>query len=140
MSCNDHHDIVDVTVAYCYALDEKRFDDLASVFTDDAIVDYGTAVCVGVDAVIDKVSTSVAHLDATTHLVSNHRVAVDGDRATCSCYLISQHVRKGTLGGDHYMIAGRYDDELVRTPDGWRISSRRLTRVWSEGNRETVNR
>lgn len=140
MSCNDHHAIVDVTVAYCYALDEKSFDDLASVFTEDATADYGTAICEGVDAIIAKVSTSVAHLDATTHMVSNHRVAVDGDTATCSCYLISQHVRKGAAGGDLYMIAGRYDDDLVRTDDGWRISARRLTRIWSDGNRGVAHR
>jgi hypothetical protein len=136
----DHIAIVDVVVLYCEALDRRRFDDLHKVFTPDARVDYGTVVCEGVDAVIDKVMTSIAHLDATMHTVSNHRVTVDGDSAVHSCYLHGQHVMVGTPGGELYVIAGRYDDRLVRTPDGWRIAERTLTRVWTDGNREVVRR
>jgi SnoaL-like domain len=136
----DRLGIVDVAVAYCEALDRRRFDDLHDVFLPDARVDYGTSVCEGVEAVIDKVRTSIAHLDVTQHLVANHRVALDGDAATHSCYLHAQHVRKGTPGGELYVIAGRYDDRLVRTPAGWRIAERVLTRLWTDGNREVVRR
>ena len=59
---------------------------------------------------------------------------LDGDRARSTCYLQAQHVGTGTEGGDHFIIAGRYDDELVRTPDGWRIRDRRLDIVWTSGN------
>ena len=36
--------------------------------------------------------------------------------------------------GRTYIMAGRYEDHLVRTPDGWRIADRTLTIDWTEGN------
>ena len=135
---DDKQQIVDLTVRYCYALDERRFEDLRSVFTPDATADYASALCNGVGEIVDYVRSRIGHLDATQHLVANHQVAVNGDGATCSCYLHAQHVRAGTPGGELYMIAGRYDDTLARTADGWRITNRVLTRVWTEGNRDVV--
>jgi hypothetical protein len=38
----------------------------------------------------------------------------------------------------NYVIAGRYEDELVRTADGWRVSFRRLVVVWTDGNLAVV--
>jgi len=42
-------------------------------------------------------------------------------------------VRVKDAGGDNFIIAGRYEDELLRTPDGWRISFRRLVVMWTQG-------
>lgn len=136
----DRQAIIDLTIAYCYALDERNFEALGSIFTPEATVDYGTTFCDGLAAIVEKVRVSITPLDATTHIVSNHFVQVDGDRATCSCYLMAQHLKRGTPGGDLYMIAGRYDDELVRTVDGWRIRTRRLQRIWNDGNPEVARR
>jgi hypothetical protein len=72
--------------------------------------------------------------------VGNVVVAVDGDEATADCYLISQHIRQGTPGGDHYLLGGRYSDRVVRTPAGWRIAHRTLHRMWTTGNRDVVRR
>ncbi len=36
------------------------------------------------------------------------------------------------------MIAGYYDDRLVRTSHGWRIQSKKLVVRWSEGNRHIM--
>ena len=136
----DRQAIVDLTIAYCYALDGRRFDDLDAIFTDDAKTDYGSITCDGLDEIKEKVRVSISPLDATTHMVMNHVVRIDGDRATSSCYLLSQHLKAGTPGGDLYMIAGRYEDDVVRTDDGWRIAFRRLVRVWTDGNREVGRR
>ncbi|WP_202238665.1 nuclear transport factor 2 family protein [Streptomyces sp. SN-593] len=32
------------------------------------------------------------------------------------------------------MIGGRYDDRLTRTADGWRITRRKVTVPWTQGN------
>jgi SnoaL-like domain len=73
-------------------------------------------------------------------LVGNIVVDVRGDEATAYCYLISQHIRQDTPGGDHYLLGGRYTDHVVRTPDGWRIAHRTMHRMWASGNREVVQR
>ncbi|MSW21594.1 MAG: hypothetical protein F2873_11935 [Actinobacteria bacterium] len=42
------------------------------------------------------------------------------------------------LYGTESTMAGRYDDDLVRTPTGWRISHRRLVATWADGNPRVV--
>jgi SnoaL-like domain len=79
-------------------------------------------------------------MSASQHLISNVVVRLDGDRAESSCYLQAQHVRTGTAGGDNFIIAGRYDDQLVRGPDGWRIRERRLAVLWTDGNPAVAGR
>jgi len=57
-----------------------------------------------------------------------------GEKATVRSYFQAQHVRMEAEGGEHFMIGGRYDDQMVRTPDGWRIATRQVSGMWSQGN------
>jgi len=131
---DDHKAITDLTIAYAWMLDERQFDDLREVFTDDAIGDLAGIHSEGLDAIIDRIRRALSPLDATQHVLANHQIRVDGDSATCRCYLIAQHVKRGTPGGDNHLIAGTYDDALTRTPAGWRVTHRTLTVTWTEGN------
>ena len=136
----DQQAIVDVAVRYCWALDERQYDDLRQVFTPEATATLGGEDLVGVDAIIERVDRALTPLDASQHMVGTHQVVVDGDRATARCYLHAQHVKRGTEGGDNFIFAGIYADELVRTSDGWRIAHRTLTGVWTEGNPAVTGR
>jgi hypothetical protein len=131
--------IVDLTITYTWLLDHGPHADLAQVFTPDAFALLGGTECHGAEAIIDRVDRALSRLTISQHIVANHQVAIDGDEATCRCYFQAQHVLVGTDGGDNYIIAGRYDDRLVRTPDGWRIAHRVLTVDWTEGNRSVVH-
>ena len=53
-------------------------------------------------------------LTLSHHMVSNHVVEIEGDKARCKCYFQAQHVRNSTPGGVNFVIAGKYEDELVR--------------------------
>lgn len=133
--------IGELLAVYCTALDQRDWARLHDVFAPEATCDYGSLGSPqGVAEIIRLISSTLQALDATQHLIGNVTVSVDGDEATAGCYLISQHVRAGTAGGEHYMIGGRYADRLVRTPQGWRITSRTLHRMWTSGNREVVQR
>ena len=129
----DRQAIVDLTIAYCYALDDRRFDDLDQVFTPDATADLGRRLDSRA-AIKDRIRDALVPLDASQHLVATHQVRVDEDRATGRCYLQAQHVRTGTDGGSLFIVAGRYDDRYVRTADGWRIEHRSLVVLWTDGN------
>jgi hypothetical protein len=129
----DRAAITDVTIRYCWALDTKDWAVLDTVFTEDANGDLLEDV-VGRVAIKKRVETALSHMDETQHLISNHQIVVQGDTATCRCYLQAQHVRKAAHGGPNFIIAGRYEDELKRTPEGWRISFRRLVVMWTDGN------
>jgi hypothetical protein len=129
----DRAAITDVTIRYCWALDTKDWAVLDTVFTEDANGDLLEDV-VGRVAIKKRVETALSHMDETQHLISNHQIVVQGDTATCRCYLQAQHVRKAAHGGPNFIIAGRYEDELKRTADGWRITFRRLVVMWTDGN------
>ena len=136
----DEKAIIDVTIAYTWALDTRSFDDLRQVFAPDAVGDLGGRHCEGIDAIIARIQEPLSKLDVTQHVVTNHQVRVDGDTAGCRCYLVGQHVKKGTEGGDTFIMAGVYEDELARTADGWRIVHRTLTIHWTDGNPAVVGR
>lgn len=131
----DERNIVAVAVRYCRALDTKDWPALRTVFLDDATAQLGRPTMItGIDAIVDRITAALEHLDVSQHLVGNHEVAVDGDTATHRCYFQAQHVRASAKGGANYIIAGRYEDRLTRTDGGWRIAHRTLTVMWTEGN------
>lgn len=129
-----------VTIAYTWALDTKDFERLRDVFLPDATAQLGGTWCDGIDAIIARISSALSPLDDSQHLIGNHEVVVDGDTATCRCYLQAQHVRQVPEGSPNFIVAGRYEDRLERTPAGWRIRHRDLITMWTEGNPAVVRR
>ena len=129
----DQQDIVDLTIAYTWALDTKQFADLRDVFLPDATADLRDVECDGIDAIIARIEGALTPLAATQHLIGNQQVRVDGDTATCRTQLLAQHVLPAASGGNTFIVAGVYEDDLVRTPDGWRIRRRILRQTWSAG-------
>ena len=135
----DERDIVALAARYCRALDTKDWPLLSEVFVPDATAELGTASLLeGLDAITARIRPALGYLDDSQHLVGNHEVSVDGDTGTHRCYLQAQHIRKVADGSPNYMIAGRYEDRVRRTPDGWRIVHRTLTVMWTEGNLTVV--
>jgi ketosteroid isomerase-like protein len=132
----DRAAIVDTAVAYATALDSRDWAKLRALFTDDACWEYTSSGerLFGPDAIVARISTSLQRFDATHHLNGNHVASVHGDQAQHTCYYQAQHVRLGLPDGEKFLAAGRYDDRLRRSPDGWRFTQRTITSVWCEGN------
>jgi ketosteroid isomerase-like protein len=129
--------IIDVTIAYTWALDTHDWDALDDVFTPDATASLLVEL-EDREAIKERIRRALTPLDDSQHMVSNHDVRVDGDTATSRCYLHAQHVRHAAEGGPNYIVAGRYEDRFTRTPDGWRIAHRTLTVMWTDGNRKVI--
>jgi len=133
--CADRQAIRDLQNDYAFSIDTGDYDRLDEIFTRDVVADYGAAGYLeGVQAVKDACRQALEPLTAVQHINGNHIVRIDGDTATASCYFHVHQHREDTDGGDHFEMGGRYDDELVRSPAGWRIRRRTLTIIWSEGN------
>ena len=131
---------VDLCVGYAFALDDRDWDRLRACFTPDVTsVYHGVGELQGYDAIEELCRGALEQLDASQHLLGNHLVDVDGDEAEATCYFQAEHVRTGTEGGDNFTVAGRYDDRLVRTGDGWRIAHRRQTVLWMNGNPDVLS-
>ena len=131
----DKQQIQELQVRYSLAIDGGRYDDLDHIFTADVLSDYGHAGAHhGVEPIKQMCREALDPLTAAQHQNGNHWADVDGDTAVAGCYFTVQQYRQGTEGGEHFRMGGRYDDELVRTPEGWRIRRRTLRVLWSEGN------
>jgi hypothetical protein len=143
----DRQAVIDLTIAYAWIIDHGRRDRLSEIFTNDAVFtlrdirgEGSERSFDGIDQIIAKIDGSIGRLSISQHLISNQKVEIDGNNATCGCYLQAQHTLRGTTGGDNYIMAGRYMDELVRTDAGWRITQRVLTIDWLDGNPEVLRK
>jgi hypothetical protein len=68
----------------------------------------------------------------TMHHITNHVVDVDGDEAGGITYTLAYHLCDDEDGERIETLGVTYSDTYVRTADGWRIHTRRATRVWSQ--------
>jgi len=137
----DERDIVATAIRYTWALDLHNWDELDDVFVAAATACFMTSQTIeGRDAIKSRISTSLGRMDASQHIVSNHEVILDGDTARHRCYMHAQHVRTVPEGPPLFIIAGRYEDDMVRTSAGWRISHRDLIMMWSDGNEAVIRR
>ena len=131
----DQLEIRNLISRYCWALDKNDEELFHQVFAPDATADLGGVHCVGIDAILARIRQALGHLDASQHITGSQEISLCGDTAKSRAYLFAQHVRKAAPAGPHYVVAGEYVDDLVRTPHGWRIQYRTLNVIWTEGNR-----
>ena len=119
----DHLSIRDLSARYNRAADDADGAAFAATFTPDGRLDVGgKTVCTG----SQQLAAFVAKPRGTVHVTADAVVELNGDEATQACTLI---LFRRSRDGQHVVLenTGRYEDELVRTPDGWRFAVRRIT-------------
>ncbi len=137
----DRAEIHDVLIRYGWAIDTKDWDLLDTCFTDDAEVDYSSnpggkkGPYKQIRSWLEKM---ISAFPVTQHLMSNMDVKVSGDTATARTMVTNPQGAATREGPLHFFYVGaRYDDQFVRTPDGWRIKLRVETTLWFEGTLPT---
>lgn len=134
----DRYEIAALISRLDQLLDEQRFDDLRSVYTDDVTVDFPMSAgqVQGVDVLADFGRRRFAAFERTQHLSTNHLIELDGDRATVRVDQISIHVQRAEAPGSHF-DAGVVDRfEAVRTTDGWRLARAQAGPIWTSGDED----
>lgn len=127
--------IRDLQNYYSYSIDSGEYDNLDNVFLPNAIADYGAAGFLdNLDDIKETIRGALEPLTVAQHVNGNEWAEIDGDAAAAGCYFRVHMHREGVPGGEHFEMGGRYDDELVRTVDGWRFAKRTITLLWSDGN------
>ena len=129
-----------LTARYCWAIDSLDRSELEQCFMPDATAVLGTGMVSGIEAIWSRIHGVLSLLDASQHVLGSHLVDVHGDEARSRCYFVAQHIKHKAEGGPHYVVAGKYEDDMVRTTDGWRIKHRVLTSIWTEGNLQMFER
>ena len=129
----DRVEILDVVTRYFTSIDHRDFERLRTVFTEDASGDFdGKAVGPGIEALLDFFAgrgrvdfpVDVAEIQVSHHLIANHEVRIDGDRAVAETFATAHLVDRPAEGSRLRTRGLRYQDELVRTDAGWRIDRR----------------
>jgi hypothetical protein len=150
----DYYEIEQLMYRYAHAIDTCANDgyNYADVFTDDGtFVDYfseegfshqGLVRAVGRQALAnisgggERGCENVGWKD-WSHLMINPVITPTPEGATGRVYLVVI----GEQGPDHAQRFGGYEDEFVRTPDGWRIKRRTHVRnkAWSHPLLQSVD-
>jgi ketosteroid isomerase-like protein len=124
----DQQDIAAVLLRYATGIDRRDWPLFRTVFTDDCKLDYGEiGSFTGVDAITEFMQQAHAMAGHTMHRLTNQVIAVDGDAAEARTY-VDALIMVGDSGSG-VNAAGFYDDELVRTDDGWRVAKRHFVQV-----------
>lgn len=122
------HDITQVLVRYATGIDRRDWELFRTCFTPDCRAEYqDVGNWDGADAITEFMTVTHADVGHTLHRLSNIAISVQDDEATARTYVDAVLMAQDGASGVNAL--GFYDDRLVRTPDGWRISHRTFTPV-----------
>lgn len=129
---SDRFEIQDLLYNYADMIDNKKFDQLREVFTEDAFIDY--SVYGGAkgsrEEIISFLKEAMTIFPNTHHLNANMQIKVEGDTGTgrVMCF----NPQEMDLGDKThtFMLGLWYVDKYRRTTEGWRICERVEEKCW----------
>jgi 3-phenylpropionate/cinnamic acid dioxygenase small subunit len=130
----DESQIAEVLIRYATGIDFKDWALFRTCWADEVDIDYGDLGKFTNADEFTTLMTQIHHgMGQTYHRISNLVIDVDGDRATARSYVHALLMAIPRDSASWVDALGHYDDELVRTPEGWRIGKRttHITRVLS---------
>lgn len=136
----DRAELVELMGRYANMPDTNEWEVLPKlVFTDEFVADFtafGTpALTVTREAWSEQSRRTFAGWAATHHSITNHLVEIEGDSATIHAHVHVEHFAPAEVAGDGpncWLVTGFYDNTATRTPEGWRLSSVKLTPTYQE--------
>lgn len=129
ISLEDRAAITDVLNLYAHYADTKQFKLMSELFTEDTVCDYGMIIN-GRQGLLDFL-TGFEGILATSHNICNILIDGDGDKARSNCHVMAWHMFDRSTDPsnpngprEELLMYGGYEDELVRTSTGWKLSKR----------------
>lgn len=117
-------------------LDEKRWDDLGDVFSEDLSFSYGDGrEQRGMTALRQQMRRFLDLCGGTQHLIGSILIDCDGDQAVSRAYVQARHQRRDDPVGPIFDSTGEYIDRWERRPEGWRIVRRDAVWFLHHGDR-----
>jgi hypothetical protein len=127
----DRTEILDVFARYALGMDRGDRELFASVWAEDAVWEcasigmdlHGREAILGYFERGPGSAPPAPTSGSAMRLASNHHIKLDGDRATSVAEMAAFRFTGHVV---HPYSVGVYEDEFVRTADGWRIARRNM--------------
>lgn len=126
----DHADIRDLLTEFARCLDDRDFTGYAALFTEDGALRMPGAEHHGRAGLAEYVETDLGRYHRTQHLITNHRVETDADRATSRASVHAVHLRSADDPSDWWAVGGWYDHTYRRVGKTWLIHTVDITPLW----------
>jgi len=121
LTLEDRLDLYEIPGRYGDAIDDRNWDKLRTIFTEDAVFDLtgvGSRRLVGIEEIVRFMEEEAQH--PRTHMMTN--VYADATDAGADLrFRIVALLGQGKAG------TASYYDQVVKTPEGWRVSHRVTT-------------
>ncbi|HEY7048229.1 MAG TPA: nuclear transport factor 2 family protein [Jatrophihabitantaceae bacterium] len=127
----DRQDITDLVSDLGRRLDERDFEGLRDLFTEDAAVTTPGGTATGHDALVEQARRRHSSDQGIQHVIANVLIDVDGDDARVRANLLVSFARTGPDDAQPFLLGEVYRFELRRTADGWRFTRLGSTPVWT---------
>jgi len=121
------HEIMNLESQYAFAADTRQVDLYLDLFTEDGVIDlrpYGERI-EGREAIRRFREASPEKVASSVHYLHNPHIVVDGNRARGRFYWLAALHWVAT--DEAVWSSGYYQDEFVRTEEGWKIKEKRMT-------------
>jgi hypothetical protein len=132
LTAEDRLDLLELGNLYGHVLDAFLWDRLDEVFAPDGVFDpsdVGLPVMRGLDEIREKLiplEEGPDRANVHNHIGTNPTIVSVGDDG-----VVKMRSKYVVAGKGEYLSFGEYEDDCVRTADGWRIAYRKTRRVSS---------
>ncbi len=141
----DRDQIIETTIRVAWYADQRRWRDLPELFAGQVLLDYsslagGEPTTVSHEELAASWRATLAGLDATQHVVSNHLVEIadDGTSAVATAQFIATHLLTNSQGGATWTLGGNYRWTLRHIEGRWKIDSMTMNATWATGNQQIM--
>ncbi|MEV4127688.1 nuclear transport factor 2 family protein [Nocardia sp. NPDC049707] len=118
----DRLEIADLFTRFARLLDEQRWEDADTIFTEDVAVNSPRIQVRGIDKVVDYMRQAEVEGEHTQHTNADLLVNFDRDQAAATANSVVYYYRDGRP--PHQTGGLRLVGTVVRTPAGWRFEAR----------------
>lgn len=128
---NDREALRDLRYRYHEYINEGKFAEIVDLFTEDGELEFGPLGSAkghdGIRGFFKRLgpapsgtgsSSKGPHFSYVKQYIHNHVLEINDDRAKGFSYLEARPV----INGEAHMVAGRYDDEYVKSGGQWRFT------------------
>lgn len=139
---DDRQQITEVLNDYFFALDSRRSDIMDSIFTSTATYEFasddGRRGPQPIRSFLTTWLDGMEYFARSSHSMSNVHIVLAGDQAESEMHAVVHLVDRHAEPGQIVIRGIHYRDYLRRTPDGWKIDSRRHRVLWLSIVPETI--